>query len=316
MEDAILTFTQRHPTREKKLVAVSGGRDSVALLHALHGAGHRRLVVCHLQHRLRGRASAGDAAFVKRLAARLGLRFECGSADVRRQAFVRGESIEAAGRAARHRFFGECARRCRCRTVVMAHHADDQAETVLFNLFRGASGLRGMAAITELIPQGLRRPLFVLRPLLAVTREEIDQWIAKHGVSYREDASNARTEPVRNKIRHRMLPAICEAMGRDVRPALLRAADIAAEEQTLLQAMAAPYAEEAELDIRIITSLHCALQRRVIRLWLSRHRFTGIGFHEVEAVRAMLDTINGPACVNLPGNRFVRRSRAKLRALF
>jgi tRNA(Ile)-lysidine synthase len=315
IEAAMKAFTQGNPVRQEKLVAVSGGRDSVVLLEALHAAGHRRLVVCHLDHRLRGRASTGDAAFVRRLAERLGCVCESGTADVGRAALAEGESVETAGRKARHRFFGECARRHRCHTLLMAHHADDQAETVLFNLFRGSSGLRGMAGVTELRVPNLRRPLRVVRPLLGVTRAEIDRYAAEHGVKFREDASNAGTGPVRNRIRRHLLPAICEAMSRDVRPALCRAAEMAADENGMLTAMAAPHAEGEELEVRALSRLHCALQRRVIHLWLARQGFTGIGFLEVEAVRAMLDTVSGPACVNLPGNRFVRRTKAKLRAL-
>ena len=315
LETAIKAFTLQHPVREKKLVAVSGGRDSVALLHALHEAGHRRLVVCHLNHKLRGRASAGDEAFVKRLAARLGLTWESAAVDVKKEAAAASESLESAGRRARHRFLAECARRQRCWTVVMAHHADDQAETVLFNLFRGSSGLRGMGPAAELTVPGFRRSLRIVRPLLGVTRAEIDAWIAECGISFREDASNAGSGPVRNKIRHTLLPAIFQAMGRDVRPALGRAAELAGEDSALLDTLAAPDASAAALDAPALRALPAALQRRVIYLWLRRHGFPGTGFLEVESVRAMLAGSDAPVRVNLPGNRFVRRSKGKLHAV-
>jgi len=314
IEAAIRAFTLRHPVRQKKLVAVSGGRDSVALLHALHAAGHRRLVVCHMNHRLRGRASAGDAGFVKRLAAKMGLACETAMADVKMLAATGGESLETAGRRARHTFFGACARLHRCRTVLMGHHADDQVETVLFNLFRGSSGLRGMAAETEITVPGLQRPLRVVRPFLEVTRTEIDQWIAAHRLKFREDATNKSRDPVRNRMRHALLPAIRAAMGRDPGPALLRAAHVAAEESALLNDLAAPHAGADELDVCALSALPCALQRRVIHLWLRRKGLPGIGFHEVEAVRSMIDSPGGATGVNLPGNRFVRRRKGKLHA--
>ena len=247
---ALRAFTLRHPVRERKLVAVSGGRDSVALLYALHGSGHRNLVVCHLNHRLRGRAAAGDAAFVKRLAERLELPCEISAADVKTEARNAGESMETAGRRARHRFLAECARRHRCRLVLMAHHADDQAETVLFNLLRGSSGLRGMAPAMEMKVPGFRAPLFIERPLLQVARREIDAWIAEHRLKYREDASNAATDPVRNKLRHVLLPAMGEAMGREVSPALVRAAEISAAEQEFLDGLAGPAAAAEILTVR------------------------------------------------------------------
>lgn len=315
VESAMEAFTGAHPVWKKKLVAVSGGRDSTVLLHALHAAGHRRLVVCHLDHRLRGKASAQDAAFVRKLAKRLGCECETGTEDVRRTAAQTGQSLETAGRGARHRFFGDCAARHRCNTLLLAHHADDQAETVLFNLFRGASGLRGMRALSEIKVPGKRRILLALRPFLAVSREEIDRYAASHGVAFCEDATNAEAGPVRNRLRLDVLPAICGAMGRDIGPALCRAAELASDENEFMDGLAAPLASAAEQDVRALSSLHSALQRRVIYLWLTRQGFTGIGFHEVEGVRSMLDLTNGPACLNLPGNRFVRRSKAKLRAL-
>ena len=314
IEAAIEAFTLRHPPQEKKLVAVSGGRDSVGLLHALHEAGHRRLVVCHLDHRLRGRASAGDAAFVKRLAVKLGVACETGAVDVKNAAAAAGVSLEAAGRQERHRFLAACARRHRCRLVLLAHHSDDQAETVLFNLFRGSSGLRGIPAVTDMRVPGFRQPLSIERPLLAVSRAEINAWIAARGIKFREDATNRGTEPVRNKLRHLLLPAICEAMGRDVRPALCRAAEIASGEQAFMDALAMPAAQDATLDTRSLAAMPLALQRRIILLWLKAQRFPGTGFDEVEAVRGMLNPGSGPARVNLPGNRFVRRTRGKLHA--
>lgn len=312
LDAAIAAFTRRHPVQERKLVAVSGGRDSVALLRALHAAGHGRLVVCHLDHKLRGRASSGDAAFVRRLAAKLELPCEMAAVDVRVLAKAAGESLETAGRAARHRFLAECARRHRCRLVLMAHHADDQAETVLFNLLRGAAGVRGMAGVTELKVSGFRAPLTVERPLLRVSRAELDAWVRRHEIEFREDATNAGLDPVRNRLRHSLLPALCEAMGRDVRAALCRAAEISAAEQEYLDALAAPLAGEETPDVKTLAPLPLALQRRVILLWLRRQQCPGIGFDEVEAVRAMLDLTSGPACVNLPGNRFVRRTQRRL----
>jgi tRNA(Ile)-lysidine synthase len=313
VDSAIADFTLRHPVRRRKLVAVSGGRDSTALLHALHATGHRNLVVCHLNHRLRGRASAGDAAFVRRLANRLGFPCEVVAVNVTREAQRAGESLETAGRRARHRFLAECARRHRCRLVLMAHHADDQAETVLFNLLRGAAGLRGMEPETELRVPDYRTPLRLLRPLLAVTRADIDAWIAARGLTFREDATNAEPAASRNQLRLTLLPFLSEALGRDVRPALRRAAEISRAEQEWLDELAAPAAAADTLDARALRAESPALQRRVLWLWLRRQALRGIGFDEVEAVRAMLDLARGPARVNLPDNRFVRRTDGRLR---
>lgn len=313
VEQSIAAFTRQHPARERKLVAVSGGRDSVALLHALHEAGHRRLVVCHLNHRLRGRASAGDAAFVKRLATKLGLTCESEAVDVKREARDAGLSLETAGRRARQRFLAECARRHRCRLVVLAHHADDQTETVLFNLLRGAAGLRGMAAEQEIRVAGHRAPLRLLRPLLGVSRAGIDEYITRCGLAFREDATNAGPDATRNRLRHEIIPALCDVMQRDVRTALCRAAEISAAEQAWMDDLAAPFAGEDWLDARELGLQPVALQRRAVFLWLQRQSLPGIGFAAVESVRAMLDVQAGPAGVNLPGNHLLRRREGLVR---
>src|SRR5690606_25021228 len=115
-----------------------------ALLHLLHRAGFSKVIVCHLDHRLRGRASTADARFVADLAAKLGMESEMGVAGVGKLARQTGESLETAGRRARHAFFAACARKWRCPRLLLAHHADDQAETVLWNLLRGSRGATGM----------------------------------------------------------------------------------------------------------------------------------------------------------------------------
>src|SRR5688500_16582742 len=128
----------RFPPDDRYLIGVSGGRDSVTLLHLLADAGYRRLIVCHLDHKLRGKAGGSDAAFVRQLAKRLQLDVEIESADVKALARQSKQSIETAGRTARYEFFARIARRRRCRTLFVAHHADDLVETFLLNLFRGA----------------------------------------------------------------------------------------------------------------------------------------------------------------------------------
>src|SRR5262245_13947258 len=131
------------PNDRRYLVGVSGGRDSVVLLHWLVSLGYRRLVVCHFNHRLRGRAGGIDARFVKGLAGKWGLEFAGGSAEIARLARERRQSIETTGREERLAFFQRVGKERRCLTIILAHHADDQAETFLLRLFRGAGG-RGL----------------------------------------------------------------------------------------------------------------------------------------------------------------------------
>ena len=210
---------------EPQLVAVSGGRDSIALLHWLHMHDFKNLIAVHLDHRLRAE-SGEDSAFVKEFARKLGIECVTGTADVATLAKRGRLSIETAARHARHEFFARIALERACPRIFLAHHADDQVETFLHNLLRGAgpSGLCGMSAVSTLEMHGTA--LLVARPLLGTWREEIDAYIARHKLPFREDASNADPAFTRNRIRHSIVPALTAAMGRDVRAVLLRTAKV------------------------------------------------------------------------------------------
>src|SRR5436190_3457706 len=191
------------PPSRRYLVGVSGGRDSVALLHRLTELGYGRLIVCHLDHQLRGRASTADAQFVKRLAASLKAEFELERTNVAELARRTRHSIETAGRMARHQFFGRVARRRRCRTIFLGHHANDLVETFLINLFRGSgpSGFGGIRPIARQTVDGLE--LEVIRPLLSVWRSEIDGYIKARHLDFRDDQTNETFAAVRNRVRRR-----------------------------------------------------------------------------------------------------------------
>src|SRR5712691_2050468 len=152
------------------LIGVSGGRDSVTLLHHLVHVGYKKLIICHLNHELRGRSSNADARFVEKLAAKYDVDLEIGSADVRAIARKKQISIETAAREARYKFFAEIAKQRRCHTIFLAHHADDLVETFLINLFRGA-GLTGLSAMREIATRRVEDvDLTIARPLLGAWR--------------------------------------------------------------------------------------------------------------------------------------------------
>jgi tRNA(Ile)-lysidine synthetase-like protein len=195
------------------LIGVSGGADSVALLYALVEVGYRPHV-CHLNHRWRGKASDADAQFVRALAGKLGVPATIGSRTV-------GHG-EAVARRARLEFFERVSKKTGIRTLVLAHTADDQAETVLMRLIRGAgpTGLAGMAAERRL------GTLRVVRPLLAVTRAEILEYLKARRLKWREDASNADVRFLRNRVRHVLLPLLEREFNPGIRKVLLRTAAI------------------------------------------------------------------------------------------
>ena len=299
------------PLTQRYLIGVSGGRDSVALLNLLVDFGYRKLVVCHLNHQLRGGDSGRDARFVEKIARELGLDCEIGSTDVSALAKRSKMSIETAARFARFGFFVEAARRRRCPRIFLAHHADDLVETALLNLFRGASP-GGMAAMRKVSIHRIgKTKLTILRPLLGVWRSEINSYVQEHALEFREDKTNATLRASRNKIRHRILSDIEKQFGRDVRKAIWRAAQIWSEEEALLDSMVS-VPQRQQLDVASLRKLPVALQRRTILKWLRERKIADVGFDAVENVRALLQPGTKLARVNLPRDRHLRRRAGKI----
>jgi tRNA(Ile)-lysidine synthase len=297
------------PNDRRYLVGVSGGRDSVVLLHWLLARGYRKLIVCHLEHGLRGRAGKADARFVERLAQSYGLPSEIGAAEVAALAARQKQSIETAARHARLAFFARVGRRRRCLTIFLAHHADDQVETFLLNLFRGAGG-RGLGAMRARSSYG---SLEIVRPLLGVWRSEIDRYVAEHRLKFREDATNKEVGARRNRLRHEIVPRLEKQFGRNLRANLWRAASILAEEEALLEALVPNDAASGQtLEVKSLRDSSVALQRRTLLAWLRAHEIPDLSFDLIESVRALLQPARGVSKMNLPRDRHVRRRAGKL----
>jgi len=304
------------PPRRRYLVGLSGGRDSVVLLDILHRLKYRNLVLCHLNHRLRGQASAADARLAARLANDYGYPVEAATRDVRALARARKASLETAARAARLEFFAESGAKWRCRRLFLAHHAGDQVETILMNFFRGAggAGLKGMRAAS--IQQVGRSRLELLRPLLEVTREEITAYAVARGLLFRDDASNESGDCLRNRVRHELLPAIDRVFGRNTRAAVRRAAEIADAEEAWLAALADKLRAEAAdgegLSTKCLLEIPPAAQRRVLLGWLRAQGVPDTGFDLVESLRGLLLPGSPTAKLNLPGGTHARRRAGRL----
>jgi tRNA(Ile)-lysidine synthase len=299
--------------KKRWLVGVSGGADSVALFHLLAAEGYRNLVICHLDHGLRGRASARDAKFVKRLADALGLKCEIGRADVRARMIERVESLETAARNARHQFFGECAEKHRCPRVLLAHHADDQAETVLWNLLRGSHGLKGMRAKQNFTTEsGIK--LEFHRPLLDVRRPELVAWLVSGKLKWRDDASNAEPIAIRNRLRHEAFPLLAEISGRDAALAFVRGAADAEDIETLetwALAQTNVLDPQSRLHLGALRKLPPVVQRIALRTFLIDHEIDSPDRALIERAMSLLD-VEKPAAINLPGGAKLRRREARL----
>ncbi len=299
------------PPDARYLIGVSGGRDSIALLHWVISLDYNNLTVCHLNHRLRGRSSDADAQFVGKLAAKYQADFDIGSADVRAIAKKRKISIETAAREARYAFFAETARRRNCRTIFVAHHADDLVETFLINLFRGA-GNAGLSAMREISTRRIDGiDLTIARPFLCVWRKEIDDYVGEHRLRFREDATNKNLTPLRNRIRHRTVPYLEKTVGRSIRQNIWRTAIIAADEEKWIDSEL-PDSKHADLSVVKLRALPIALQRRALLKWLRKQNVSDIGFDAIERVRSLADRDARIAKVNLPGNRHARRRAGKI----
>jgi tRNA(Ile)-lysidine synthase len=257
------------------LVAVSGGADSVALARGLHslagGGGEGRLILAHFNHRLRGAESDADEQFVRDLAAHLRLQLIAGTAAGDLAASGSGEGIEGAARQARYDFLASAAARCGARYLATAHTADDQAETVLFNVLRG-TGLTGLAGIPRL--RRLSEATTIVRPLLDATRAEILDYLRSIGQPYRDDSSNRLEDYTRNRIRLQLLPQLERDYNPRVRDALLRIAQIAAQAEDFLDQQAETVLSVAarripggvEFDLKRMNHVHPALIRHVLLL--------------------------------------------------
>ncbi|MGE5176930.1 MAG: tRNA lysidine(34) synthetase TilS [Hyphomicrobiales bacterium] len=244
--DATLERAARRAIRDHDLlpgsgplvVGVSGGADSMALLHFLRGelaaAGHPAdaLLACHVHHGIRGEEADGDAAFVAETCAARGIPFALERVDAPGRARARHESLEAAARALRYESFRAVVARSGADRVAVAHTRDDQAETILFRFARG-SGLRGLSGMA---PVARVHRLTVVRPFLDVSREQVLAYVARHRVVYREDASNASTAASRNAIRHEILPRLRERLNPSIRETLLREAALFREVNEFLEA--------------------------------------------------------------------------------
>ncbi|MCI0395836.1 MAG: tRNA lysidine(34) synthetase TilS [Chloroflexi bacterium] len=283
------------------VVAVSGGPDSLALLHVLARQGIHpadKLVVAHLDHGLRPSATA-EATFVAKTAAAWGVACVVEREDVVALARDQGLSLEEAGRQARYAFLARVAAQRGAAAVATGHHADDQAETVLMHFLRGSSlaGLRGMLPVGPL-PGAPHLTLF--RPFLEAPREEILAYCQEHDLAPVEDASNMDTTFFRNRLRHELLPALA-GYNPQIRERLQHLAAVAAGDVELLEALLRQAwtkvlreegADWLRLDRARWLALPLALRRSTLRhaVWRLRPALRDVGFVTVEQARQMAET--------------------------
>jgi tRNA(Ile)-lysidine synthase len=311
------------PRGGRVLAAVSGGSDSVALLHLLReletSADLVVAGVAHVNHGLRAAADA-DEEFCRQLARNLAIPFHVERYDVREVARELHTSVEDAGRHVRYEFFARIASGLGADAVATGHTRDDQAETFLLRLIRGA-GLRGLSSIRP-------KAGVVVRPLLEASRLELRQWLAERGIAFQEDETNEDRSFARNRVRHELIPNLQRAFSPGVVDVLAREAAVAREDDDCLERQAIELAsslvliseaggdvrlsssepDEVKIDVHKLLAAHPALAFRIARLALSalaRGRF--VGFDHVERVLTLARQSEG-ANVSLPGQHATRRA--------
>ena len=278
LQSRVLDFIQRHRMirpGDSLLIGVSGGPDSMALLHilkALQGdLDLQRITAAHFEHGLRGPESLEDRAFVERMSAELGVDCRCAAEDVLGLAQEKRVSMEMAARFCRHRFFRTLAAEGNCR-IALGHNANDQAEEILLRLCRGTgpSGLGGMRPVEH---SG------IVRPLLFAARAEIQEYLDARGIPYRIDSSNDAPVCQRNRIRLEVLPLLERIMTPGVVDCIQRHARLARDEEEYWKAIITDLwpkvcLSEGEGEVRLRTGelrqLHPALARRVLRHAIDR----------------------------------------------
>jgi tRNA(Ile)-lysidine synthase len=304
-------FAPHRPLPGPIVVAVSGGPDSVALLRALRAVHDGPLVVAHLNHGFRGAEADADQQFVRELARDVGVEFECARRDV--SSAAAGKNWEAAARRVRYDWLTSVALTVGSGWVATGHTADDQAETVLFQLLRG-TGLDGMAGIAR--RRRLADSVELVRPQLAATRGDVLAFLRGLGQEVREDSTNADTKRTRSRIRHQLLPRLVTEYNPRLVEVLARLAAQAADWRRDRATAVAALLEQAERPragpLLVFDRQRLARDLRSSRrlLWRLVWRREGwprlaMGFREWDRLAGM--SRGGPAAIDLPGGIRARR---------
>lgn len=297
MRAKVLEFCQQEELfqpGDRVICALSGGADSVALLHLLHSM-QQELGICleaaHFNHCLRGEDSQRDAEFVRQFCAQLGINCHMGQGDVNAHAQQTGQSAELAARELRYAFFASLP----CDRIATAHTADDNTETVLQHLLRG-SGLRGLSGIP---PKRGR----LVRPFLSLTREEIEVYLEQNGLCHVEDATNAQDFCLRNRLRHRVIPPLKDEMP-ELHAQVLRQSRLLRREDAFLDSLAEEVLRSAQReegwDCETLLGAHPVVQARALRLMLRSRYPQDLSLRHIQSIQLLLASSDPSARISLP----------------
>lgn len=292
---------------DKIVVGVSGGADSMALLHVLHQLSENkkfRLVVAHINHMARGKDSYGDAEFVKGVAENLGLSFFLREINVEEKRLELKQSFQEAARLIRYQFFDETLKVAGANKVAVGHTADDLVETVLMNIVRG-SGLKGLTGIPKVRGN-------IIRPFLEIYRKDLEGYLEENKITFRDDLSNSNTKYLRNKVRHELIPHL-ESYNSSIKKSLQEMSEIVADDDALLSQMTQDIFKQQTFgqegnenkvcwNINDFLSNPLALRKRLVRETFFRitGNMLGITAHHVREVVKLFESPKAGKIINIP----------------
>lgn len=309
---------QKH---DRILVGLSGGPDSVALLNVLFSLKQEYVLdiyIAHLDHRFRGEESASDSRFCKELGRKMKLEIVCEERDVPRIAKEKGISPEEAARFERYDFFKRVCKARSIKKIAVGHNKDDQAETVLMRIIRGSGmvGLGGMNPVKDM--QGIK----IIRPLIEISRCEIEDFMKANGLAYRYDSSNKETVFTRNRIRHELIPYLEKNFNPNVKDVLANMAEVLRLENDFLERFAKRKFRSASkikvgeilIDIKRFKRQQEAIRKRILRAALQElkgdlRRFT---YQHWKEMQELIEKRPVNSIVDLPGGINIMKNRTTL----
>jgi tRNA(Ile)-lysidine synthase len=318
IEKTIVSYGMLKP-KESVIIGVSGGPDSVALLHALFLIAPRfslKLGVAHLNHCLRRNDSDKDAQFVEVLAKKYDLPCYIHKKDVRKYRMENKYSLEEAARSVRYTFLNNVANTMQYNKIAVGHHSDDNAELILMNLFRG-SGTQGLSGIPPV------RDHKIIRPLIKLNRSEIIDFLIQNKLEYVSDASNSDTKYFRNRVRNDLIPLLKTAYNPKISETLNRLSSIIRSEEEWIDDVVHPFFEKALLDVQenyiilsvtMLNQYHPALQRRIIRMTIEEIKgdLRRIRFVNISSAIGLLDKNSAYGKIDLPDRIGIQRDQDAL----
>ncbi len=306
---------------DRVLVGVSGGPDSVTLLHVLHSLKKEyslNILVAHLDHKFRGEESKADRIFCQELAKKYGLEIVFEEIDVPKIAEEKGISPEEAARFERYNFFKAAAKERGIKKITVGHTRDDQAETVLMRLIRGA-GMKGLGGIS---PVKEMQGFLIIRPLIEISRKEVEEFISGSGLKFRKDSSNEKTIFTRNKVRLELIPFLEKEFNANIKEVLANMAENLQIENEFL----AKYAKrkfnsvskikhsEIYIDLKKFKKQPEAVRKRILRTALEELKgdLRRLTYQHWKEIEELIDNRPVNSIVDLPAGISITKDRTNL----